>query len=198
MRFFTSDMHYGHANIIHYSGRPHANIMDMGQDLMERWNSVVAPHDEVYVVGDVAMGKLEQSLEWIDLLQGTIYLVPGNHDTCWAGRGAKARAGRRIYEAHGMTVLGGQVKMTLADHAVEVCHFPFGYVDPTEPRDKFADWRPQARGQWLLHGHVHERWRQRGREINVGVDAWGGFPVSEVQLAALIAAGPQDLAPLAW
>jgi calcineurin-like phosphoesterase family protein len=34
--------------------------------------------------------------------------------------------------------------------------------------------------------------------INVGVDAWGGRPVSEEALCELIDAGPGDLAPLPW
>jgi hypothetical protein len=45
-------------------------------------------------------------------------------------------------------------------------------------------------------GHVHERWRQRGRMINVGVDAWDCGPASEAELAAMIGGGPIELAPL--
>ena len=54
-------------------------------------------------------------------------------------------------------------------------------------------WRPDDTGGWLLHGHIHENWRQRDRQINVGVDAWDFTPVSEEQIAALIAAGPARL-----
>ena len=46
-----------------------------------------------------------------------------------------------------------------------------------------------------LHGHVHERWRQSGRMINVGVDAWDHRPVPEDAVAALIAGGPADRPP---
>ena len=53
-------------------------------------------------------------------------------------------------------------------------------------------------GAWLLCGHVHESWRQRGRMINVGVDAWGGRPVSEEALYELIDSGPADLETLPW
>ncbi|MGH9119071.1 MAG: hypothetical protein ACRD0A_14670 [Acidimicrobiales bacterium] len=52
---------------------------------------------------------------------------------------------------------------------------------------------PEDRGRWLLHGHVHERWLQRGRMINVGVDAWDYRPVAEEQIASVIAAGPSDI-----
>ncbi len=41
----------------------------------------------------------------------------------------------------------------------------------------------------LLHGHIHQHWRGRkapGRlpELNVGVDAWNGAPVSGETLVA--------------
>lgn len=48
-------------------------------------------------------------------------------------------------------------------------------------------------GGWLLHGHVHEQWRQHDRMINVGCDVWDYRPVAEAALAALIDAGPHDL-----
>ncbi len=57
---------------------------------------------------------------------------------------------------------------------------------------KFAQWRPQDDGDWLLHGHVHEKWRQQHREINVGVDAWCFALVPEQTIADLIAKGPSN------
>jgi len=49
-----------------------------------------------------------------------------------------------------------------------------------------------------LCGHVHDLFRQRGRQINVGVDAWGGELVSSDQLAELISRKPTDASPLRW
>lgn len=87
-----------------------------------------------------------------------------------------------------------------------VSHFP--YADPSlggkEDRhgevitDKFAPWRVTDEGGWLLCGHAHDSWRQKGRMINVGVDAWGGRPVSEAEIVELIGAGPRDLGVLSW
>lgn len=89
---------------------------------------------------------------------------------------------------------------------VHISHFP--YADPSlggkENRhgevitDKFAPWRVVDEGGWLLCGHVHDSWRQKGRMINVGVDAWGGRPVSEAEIVELIGAGPRDLGVLSW
>ena len=78
---------------------------------------------------------------------------------------------------------------------MEISHFPFRHE---REGDKFYDWRPTSQGQWLLCGHVHEKWRQRGRQINVGVDAWGGYPASEEAIAELISQGPADRDIIAW
>lgn len=51
---------------------------------------------------------------------------------------------------------------------------------------------PQDNGDWLLHGHIHEKWRQQHRQINVGVDAWHFAPVPEHTIADLIGRGPAD------
>ena len=200
-RFFTSDLHIGHVNIIGYCDRPYFSAQQMDRDLVVRWNNVVGPGDEVIVVGDLALGKLDLSLERARDLNGCKRLIPGNHDACWAGR--KGRAARSRYEDAGFEVLDEWVRMELpgprgprSNHAVEVCHFP--WAGDSYDGDRFDTWRPTDHGQWLIHGHVHDRWRQRGRLINVGVDAWGGLPVSEARLVELIVAGPQDLPPLAW
>lgn len=48
--------------------------------------------------------------------------------------------------------------------------------------------RPVDDGEtWLLHGHVHERWRQAERMINVGVDVWEYRPVAEGTLESVLA-----------
>lgn len=77
-----------------------------------------------------------------------------------------------------------------------VDHFP--YYGDSHDQDRYGEFRPVDRGLWLVHGHVHEKWRQMGRMINVGVDAWGGFPIAEERLLELIAGGPAELPPLPW
>ena len=66
------------------------------------------------------------------------------------------------------------------------CHFP--YEGDSHDHDRYPDHRPLDDGEWLLHGHVHQRWRVRGRMINVGVDVWDYAPVPEDELVALLTA----------
>jgi calcineurin-like phosphoesterase family protein len=196
--WFSSDLHFAHANVISYCNRPFRTADEMDLALIERWNATVAPDDVVVVLGDVAMGQLADSLSLVGLLHGTKVLVPGNHDRCWVGHSARKRAhwDDRYLEAGFSTILHDPQPVELANVTVELSHFP--YAGDTQGTDRHVEHRPLDQGRWLLHGHVHGLWRQRDRQINVGIDAWGGRPVSSAAIEALISAGPAHHAPLAW
>lgn len=192
--FVTSDIHEGHINIIKYSGRPYPDVETMSEALVENWNTVVPVEATVYVLGDVAMGKLPGSLVAISRLNGRKVLVAGNHDRCWAGHGAKAARSISMYlEAGFAEVHQTGIALNIDGRHFEVSHFPYALAENDGRGARFERWQPIDRGSWLLHGHVHERWRQRGRMINVGVDAWNYRPVTIPQILDLVAAGPQDL-----
>jgi calcineurin-like phosphoesterase family protein len=140
------------------------------------------------------MGRIEATLPLARQLHGRKYLLSGNHDRCWSGHGARAREWVSRYHDAGFEVLQGEVELAVAGTEVRACHFP--YFGDSQDQDRYVEFRPSDRGQWLLHGHVHERWRQRGCMINVGVDAWDYRPVSEEVLGRLMAAGPGELAPV--
>ena len=169
----------------------------MDAALVSGWNDKVAPGDDVVVLGDLAMGRIADSLSLVSQLNGTKTLVAGNHDRCWSGhrKGADKWVDRYL-EAGFVRVAQGTVDVDLGPTLALADHFP--YQGDSHDEDRYAAHRPTDRGRWLLHGHVHEKWRQHGRQINVGVDAWGGRPVSDDRLVELIAAGPADLAPLPW
>ncbi len=201
MRWFTSDTHFGHANIIRYCDRPFYTVDDMNVGIVERHNSLVNPGDDVWWLGDVALGHLADSLACVDLCHGQKTLVVGNHDRPFRLGGKKkppSPAWDQTYRDAGFsTIIHGSTKLTLRrGPAVTVCHFP--YSGDSGPADRFVHARPVDNGSWLLCGHIHETWRQRGRQINVGVDAWGGEPVPEQTIIDLINAGPADRDRLEW
>ncbi|MYB08786.1 MAG: hypothetical protein F4Y28_02245 [Acidimicrobiia bacterium] len=85
-RWYTSDHHFGHQNIIRYCDRPFPDAMD--KEMVARWNDVVADSDEVWILGDLVMGGKTQGLAYhVARLKGRKILVPGNHDRCWQGNG---------------------------------------------------------------------------------------------------------------
>ena len=96
-----------------------------------------------------------------------------------------ARDGPSRYLDSGFAeIVQGSAKVEIDCGTVLACHFP--YRGDSHDHDRFVEHRPIDKGAWLLHGHVHERWIQQGRMINVGVDATGFRPISESAIAALI------------
>jgi calcineurin-like phosphoesterase family protein len=189
--WFTSDMHFGHENIIRYSHRPFRDVSHMHEGLIERWNDVVQPDDTVWVLGDVAMGTIEESLRCVSRLNGRKLLVAGNHDRCWSFHGAKHERWITHYQDAGFAEIHqGQISFDLDGRLVDLCHFP--YRGDSQYEDRYLDARPVDSGAWLLHGHVHETWKQWGRMINVGCDVWDYRPVAASELAELISQGPTD------
>jgi len=184
--WFTADLHFGHANIIEYCGRPFGDVESMNAALIERWNYSVHPSDTVWVLGDVALGRITETLSLVGELHGRKLLLAGNHDRCWFGHGPRADGWTERYLDAGFAeVHQGHIVMPVGDHTVLASHFP--YRGDSHDHDRYVEHRPVDNGEWLLHGHVHERWRQRERMINVGVDAWDCHPVSETDIASLIA-----------
>ncbi len=195
--WFTSDLHFGHANIIEYSGRPFRDVDHMNRALIERWNTVVQPDDTVWVLGDVAMGRITDTLPLVHQLAGHKLLLAGNHDRCWTGHGAKSAEWIGRYEDAGFAEIHqDSIELEVDGHHVLACHFP--YRGDSQEEDRYPDARPADEGRWLLHGHVHERWRQHARMINVGCDAWACNPIDAATIVGLIEAGPNDLEPLSY
>jgi calcineurin-like phosphoesterase family protein len=116
--------------------------------------------------------------------------TPSRPWPCWTGH-RKLGSWPQRYADAGFTVLPAQIELELAGLVVGACHFP--YAGDSGNADRYAQHRPADLGGWLLHGHVHERWRQRGRMINVGMDVWDYAPVSADTIAALVKDGPTDL-----
>lgn len=78
--FFTSDTHFGHENIINYCNRPFTDVQQMDSYLINAWNSVVHKEDIVYILGDFSFRTNVESSSICKKLNGTKYLVKGNHD----------------------------------------------------------------------------------------------------------------------
>ena len=55
MNFFTSDQHFGHDNIIEFTGRPFLNTNQMDSSLIAYYNSKVINKDTIYFLGDLTL-----------------------------------------------------------------------------------------------------------------------------------------------
>jgi len=79
--WFTSDLHFCHDKPFLYEPRGFSAIKEMNEALVENWNKVVKPEDEVYNLGDFALNDIDAAIPYINRLNGTIRWILGNHDT---------------------------------------------------------------------------------------------------------------------
>ena len=78
--FIISDTHFHHENIIKYSSRPFKSVEEMDKEIIRKWNNKVGKEDIVLHLGDFALGSEKEVKELKDSLNGTIFLLKGNHD----------------------------------------------------------------------------------------------------------------------
>jgi calcineurin-like phosphoesterase family protein len=195
MRWFTSDQHVGHDNILNLgSGRPFKNLPHMHSVIVNNWFDRIAPEDEVYFLGDVAMGDVEVTLNVFKALPNRKFLIPGNHDKLFPKLNSKSRIERftPLYENAGFEILdlNHTTDFVVDGETVPVLLSHFPYAEETfnterEWVDKFAWVRPKNEGMPLIHGHTHMREPLTvgtPNQYNVGVDAHNFMPVSEVQI----------------
>lgn len=186
-RWFTSDTHFGHKNIIEYCNRPFTTVEEMDETMIANWNAVIQPTDYVYHLGDFAFLKQPQMAELLLKLNGYKILIKGNHDK---NKNVMANVGfNEVYDKLQIEINGETLWMS---------HYPYPYIeydpyiedhdDPDAHHEVMKDQgQPKDDGHtWLLCGHVHTAWKHKKRMLNVGVDKWGFKPISEADIAETI------------
>lgn len=179
--WFTSDTHFCHPLVAKLRGFSSVEAHD--EEVIARWNAVVAPDDMVWHLGDVGLGGVENALAQASRLHGFKHLVTGNHDRCWPGqRNAWKHQERylRVFESvqqFAVIGLGGQ--------DVLLSHFPYR-TDHTDDV-RYEQFRLRDEGSWLVHGHTHLRdQHDEPQSVHVGLDAWGLRPVRDSEIAQVI------------
>ncbi len=154
--FFTSDTHFGHANVLKFCPDTRMNLKDIDEAderLITNWNNQVGDNDIVFHLGDVAFNPSQPIAEILKRLKGKIYLIAGNHDK----KDYLKRTGRfeGIYDYL-------KLKLTGIDQKFILFHYPI------------YSWDLRHYGSIHLHGHTHgnlPRWEADGRVMDVGIDA---------------------------
>jgi calcineurin-like phosphoesterase family protein len=181
MKWFTSDSHFNHANIINWRGkdnqapgeryRPFESMLEMNEEMRRMWNLRVKPDDTVYHLGDVAFAiTRDKSLDLLEGLNGTKELIMGNHDT-WNDsieEGSVKDLTRHFHRLHGCKeiVIGSAVGI--------MTHIP---VHPQQLETRYA---------FNLHGHLHRLQIEDPRYINVSVELHEYGPISEELIHAML------------
>ena len=77
--YFIADTHFGSDAIRRYENRPFETAAQMDACMVRKWNETVTREDTVYLLGDFGAEGTEAQV--LSQLNGTVYLVKGNHDT---------------------------------------------------------------------------------------------------------------------
>lgn len=81
MIWLSSDLHLGHQREFIYRPRGFQSVEEMNDQIIRRWNTLIQPEDDVYILGDVMLGNNESGMAAIAELNGRLHLIRGNHDT---------------------------------------------------------------------------------------------------------------------
>ena len=79
--WLTSDLHFFHDRGFIYEPRGFKSVCEMNDTIIENYNKVVKPYDDVYVLGDLLLGgpdSLDKGLKLIGELNGNLHLVNMN------------------------------------------------------------------------------------------------------------------------
>lgn len=152
MKRFISDCHFYDAHVLSknsYDQRKFASVHDMNEHMIEQWNSVVDPADDVYIIGDLAKHcTADEANELCKRLNGRLHLVIGNNDKYINYNGfdqtnfvwTKDIAYTYVSAKEGV----GQKR------EVMMCHYPLlSYVGQYQ---LYPDGTPKV---YMLYGHVH-------------------------------------------
>lgn len=83
--FFTSDTHFGHANMCkfkNYDGsrvRPFDTFEECDEVMIQNWNEMIRPQDKIYFLGDLTFNK-NYADKIMPRLNGRKCMIRGNHD----------------------------------------------------------------------------------------------------------------------
>ena len=173
--WFTSDYHLGHQNILHLGkGRPFSSLEEQAGFYRADWCSKVDYDHTVFLLGDIAMGNMFETILFFKTLPGRILFIPGNHDAVFSKK-SKNVINRTlpVYEGVGFEVLPEIVSLTFGGYSILASHFPryLGGYD-----GKFVNFSPPVESYPtpLLFGHTHSAEKfppEDDRAYHVGVDA---------------------------
>lgn len=161
--WFTSDLHFGHKNIIRHCDRPFDSAAAMDVAMVRSWNERVCHEDTVYVLGDFAFESAKKAKTMLSRLAGRKILIRGNHDV--EGEG---------FLDQGWDAVHDSLAVNVGPYTFYLHHYPL------------QDWPRKWRGAFHLYGHVHGNIKPLHGSMDVGVDTWGGAPVSVEEVVRAI------------
>ena len=136
MKYFISDTHFYHANIIKFDQRPFKTLEEMHETIIRNWNGVVKSGDDVYILGDFCWktAQDEEYQQLLKVLNGNKHLILGNHDP------------KNMTETQQkkFSSVSNFKEFTDNQQHVILCHYPMPFYKSS-----------YGQTNWMLYGHVH-------------------------------------------
>jgi len=164
MKYYTSDLHLSHKNIIEYENRPFDSIDEMNNTIIDIINYRLSPDDELYILGDFTLEKnVDKVNSLIRRIKCKKHLILGNHDYF-----VKNESLCSLFDSvhHYLEIDDNGQKVILF-------HYPI------------QNWNLKNYGSIHLYGHVHSKEELQLKEcnaFNVGVDVNNFMPVTLEEL----------------
>ena len=161
--WITSDLHFGHTNIMKFCPETRARFNNdvnyMNEMMVEEWNAKVSPEDTVYILGDVAFMPASKAAQYMNRCNGRKILIEGNHDRKALADPVFQKCFAEVHKYHHITHNG---------HMITMFHYPI------------AEWDQMHRGSLHFHGHLHggTSGLEKYRAFDVGMDSTGEIVVS--------------------
>lgn len=132
--YYTSDLHFGHENVIKFDNRPFQTVKQMNETIINNWNKKVHNDDMVYILGDFCWGKQPDWIYFLSMLKGQKALITGNHDLKQMSSNLK----RLLFDIKPYKDIADK------DRRVIMCHYPIPFY--------VADYSDNC---YMLYGHLH-------------------------------------------
>lgn len=154
--FITSDLHFGHSNIIKYCNRPFNDASHMNEVLIKNINDLVQQNDKLYHLGDWAFGGIDVASECRERIKcKNVWNIIGNHDH-YKNEEHQKRFDKLFVENIPYKEINAYSKK------IVLCHYAMRV------------WNKSHRSSWMLFGHSHSELPddKNSLSIDVGVDTF--------------------------
>lgn len=169
MRYFISDLHFGHRLVAEERWRDHkrpsgVDIIDHHDAKLIKQLSIPKKGDQIWVLGDISSGRKDDEEYALNIIQNIRettgaqwHLIAGNHDSVSSIHKDAWKRQRRFLEAFDSVQQFAKIKFGGVD--VLLSHFPYenlGDGPGRGERSRYNEFRLPMKEMLLIHGHTHQ------------------------------------------
>ncbi len=148
MRYYIADLHFFHAAMNDkMDHRGFADVEEMNEYMITKWNKKVRDRDDVVIIGDLSFGSAKDTNALLEQLNGRLCLIQGNHDRFLAAKDMDLCRFKWVKP---------YAEMSDNKRKVVLCHYPIICYNGQYRVDENGN--PKT---YMLYGHVHDTKDQR-------------------------------------